>query len=84
MVPLFLVIGVQENLMGQRMHVFFYLLQPPRGCKGMHLFGRDVIVVVIVLMVLMVAMVIMISKVIMVAVDIMVYHGCQGHKGHHS
>ena len=50
----------------------------------MHLFGRDVIVVVIVLMVLMVAMVIMISKVIMVAVDIMVYHGCQGHKGHHS
>ena len=50
----------------------------------MHLFGRDVIVVVIVLMVLIVAMVIMISKVIMVAVDIMVYHGCQGHKGHHS
>ena len=47
----------------------------------MHLFGQDVIVVVIVLMV---AMVIMISKVIMVAVDIMVYHGCQGHKGHHS
>ena len=33
MVPLFLVIGVQENLMGQRMHVFFYLLQPARGCK---------------------------------------------------
>ena len=32
MVPL-LVIGVQDNLMGHRMHVFLCLLQPPRGCK---------------------------------------------------